>query len=307
MIIRFLELSYDMKNELKNFIPDDPQIECICTNLQFTEGPVWDKRNNRLLFSEIQFNTEHPREFDSNLKGNRIMSWSNEEGLQIFYEPSGNSNGLTFDDEGNLIVCEMENRCISSITPDKKRRVLVDAYNGRRFNAPNDIVVRNDGDIYFSDPEYGIYIGNREIPQQGLYKFNPSKKRIDLLIEDFVQPNGLAFSPDYNRLYVVDSARAFYHINYLDIDRKGNITESGIIAKVPGADGMKVDNHGNLYIACREGVCILSSSGENIGTINVPERPANLAWGDKDLKSLYLTAKTSIYKIRLLIEGLTTF
>jgi len=296
-----------VRDKLEGIMPKRAQVEKLCTGLQFTEGPVWDRRKKCLLFSDIQFDRENPREFDSELPGNRIMRWSQSKGLEVFREPSGNSNGLTFDREGNLIVCEMENRCISSIGQDKVRRVLVDRFEGKRFNAPNDLVVGFDGTIYFSDPEYGTYIGNREIPQQGLYRFNPIDQSINMLAEDFVQPNGLAFSPDYHYLYVVDSARAFYHIRLFDVDDKGNTTGGRVIAKVPGADGMKIDRNGRLYVACREGVCILSRSGEHLGVIRAPERPSNLAWGDSDWKSLYLTGRTSIYRMRLLTQGIPTF
>jgi len=295
-----------MVEGLREIVPKDVQIEHVCSGLQFTEGPVWNKREKCLLFSDIQFDTESPREFDKTLPGNRIMRWSPSKGLSVFRQPSGNSNGLTFDTHGNLIVCEMENRCISSINPDGAREILVDNFNGRRFNAPNDIVVRSDGNIYFSDPEYGIYIGNREIPQQGLYLFNPFKKKIDLLVEDFVQPNGLAFSPDHKRLYVIDSARALYHIRLFDVDKKGYLTGGRVIAEAPGGDGMKIDSRGNLYVACREGVCIFSESGEHLGNIKSTARPANLAWGDDDWKALYLTARSSILKIRLLTQGIPT-
>ncbi|MDH5771204.1 MAG: SMP-30/gluconolactonase/LRE family protein [Candidatus Bathyarchaeota archaeon] len=287
------------KDKLEGMVPKSAEVKRLCTGFQFAEGPVWDRREEGLLFSDIQFKNELP--------GNRIMRWSPSRGLEVFREPSGNSNGLAFDEEGNLIVCEMENRCISSIGPDGVRRVLVDRFNGRRFNAPNDLVVGYDGTIYFTDPEYGIYIGDREIPQQGLYRFHPSDGRLEMLAEYFVQPNGLAFSPNNRHLYVIDSARALYHIRFFDVDETGGITGGRVIAHVPGNDGMKVDRNGNLYVAGSEGVYVLSPSGEHLGIIPVPERPSNLAWGDNDWRTLYITARSALYKIRLVSQGVPTF
>ncbi|MHA1834914.1 MAG: SMP-30/gluconolactonase/LRE family protein [Candidatus Baldrarchaeia archaeon] len=291
------------KNKLEEIVPPDAKVKQICTGLQFTEGPVWDPEEECLLFSDIQFDRNRQRELDVAFPGNRIMRWSPKRGLEVFREPSGNSNGLAFDNRGNLIVCEMGNRCVSSIGRDGNRRILAGNFNGRRFNAPNDLDIRFDGLIYFTDPEYGIYIGDREIPQQGVYCFNPFRNELKMLVEDFVQPNGIAFSPDYRHLYIIDSARSFYHIRIFDVDKAGDISVGEVIAKVPGADGMKVDKNGNLYVTGREGIHILSQNGDFIGIIPVPERPSNLAWGDKDWRGLYITARSSIYYIRLLSQG----
>jgi len=274
-------------------------IQKLCTGLQFSEGPVWDRREERLLFSDIQFDEEIP--------GNRIMSWSPSKGLKTFREPSGNSNGLTFDQQGNLIVCEMRNRCISSIDPNGVRRVLVDRFKGRRFNAPNDVAVRYDGMIYFTDPEYGIYIGDRDIPQQGLYRFEPLNKKLEILAEDFVQPNGLAFSPNGDRLYVIDSARSLCHIRVFNVNNKGDISGGSILAKVSGSDGMKVDEEGNLYVAGSDGIHIFYPSGKNLGVIPIKERPTNLAWGGRAWRTLYITARTSLYRVHMSIPGKPTF
>lgn len=287
------------KDKLEGIVPKGTEVKRLCTGFHFAEGPVWDRREGCLLFSDIQFKNELP--------GNRIMRWSPSGGLEVFREPSGNSNALTFDEEGKLIVCEMGNRCISSIGSDGVRRVLVDRFNGRRFNAPNDLVVRYDGTIYFSDLEYGIYIGDREIPQQGLYRFHPSDGRLEMLAEDFVQPNGLAFSPNNHQLYVIDSAHALYHVRVFDVDETVGITGGHVIAKVPRSDGMKTDRNGNLYVAGSEGVYVLSPSGEHLGIIPVPKRPSNLAWGDNDWRTLYIAARSALYQIRLISQGVPTF
>lgn len=265
------------------------KVEKVVGNLQFTEGPVWTPWKT-LLFSDIP--------------ANRIYELSDNGRLKIYREPSGNSNGLTFDKQGRLIACEHSTRRVTRTEKDGTIVVLAERYQGKRLNSPNDVVVKSDGSIYFTDPTYGIKKEDQELGFQGVYRIRP-EGQLELLVDDFKMPNGLCFSPDEKQLYVADSSE-LAHIRVFDVTPDGKLTNSRIFAKTSGPggpDGMKVDVNGNLYVAGPGGVWIFDSAGKQIDLIKTPEVPANLAWGDEDGKTLYITARTSIYKVRLDVGG----
>jgi gluconolactonase len=264
--------------------------ERLATGFQFTEGPIW-LPDGSLLFSDIP--------------ANRIYRWTAESNIEVWREPTGNSNGLTLDREGRLIACEHTTRRVSRTEGDGTVITLADQYQGKRLNSPNDVVVKSDGTIYFTDPPYGIEPEEREQPCNGVYRILMDGT-IELLIDDFDRPNGLAFSPDESILYVDDSPRR--HVRAFDVQADGRLTNSRILADLdhpqPGSpDGMKVDEAGHLFVTGATGIWVFEPDGTHLGVIVTPERPANCAWGDADRKSLYITARTSLYRIRVKVPG----
>lgn len=261
--------------------------EQLATGFQFLEGPVWHP-DGYLFFSDIP--------------ASRIYKWS-DGAAEIWREPTGNSNGLTLDLQGRLIACEHSGRRVSRAT-NGTIEPLAEHYEGRRLNSPNDVVVRSDGIVYFTDPPYGIEPEQREQPCNGVYRVL-TDGTIERLVDDFDRPNGLAFSPDESILYIDDSPRR--HVRAFDVRPDGTLTNSRIIADMdhpqPGSpDGMKIDQQGHLYVTGATGVWVFEPDGTLLGVIATPERPANCAWGD-DYYSLYITARTSLYRIRTKVPG----
>lgn len=269
------------------------QVERLATGFAFTEGPVWFHDEEYLLFSDI------PK--------NRILRLASDGRVRTFRQPSGNSNGLTRDREGRLIACEHGNRRVSRTERDGKVTVLAESYQGKKLNSPNDVVVRSDGSIYFTDPPYGIKPGQQEQRIQGVYRLSPDMRELSLVAYDFEKPNGLAFSPDEKTVYINDSARR--HIRAFDVASDGFLNNGRLFSDmnvgVPGApDGMKVDVCGRVYCTGPRGVWVFDQTGVHLGTVITPEKPANCAWGDSDWRSLYITARTSVYRIRASTPGL---
>jgi gluconolactonase len=276
--------------KLKNLVESgDPEL--LAGNFQFTEGPVWHP-DGYLLFSDIP--------------ANRIYKWTPGKGAEVWREPTGNANGLTLDQKNRPIACEHTGRRVSRTEANGSVIALADRYQGKRLNSPNDVVVKSDGSIYFTDPPYGVKPEEKEQPHNGLYRILPDG-RLELLVNDFDRPNGLAFSPDESILYVGDSPRR--HVRAFDVRPDGSLTNSRLLADMdhpqPGSpDGMKVDEAGHLYVTGATGVWVFEPDGTCLGVIVTPERPANCAWGDADRKTLYITARTSLYRMRVKVAGL---
>ena len=293
---------------LDNVVPVDAQIEKIASGFVFGEGPVWD-HSGFLLFSDIP--------------GNVILKLTPDGRLTSFRKPSGydgtdatpgayvGSNGLTLDHQGRLTICETGNRRVTRVEKDGKLTVLADRFEGKRLNSPNDLVYKSDGALYFTDPPYGLPKGEhdpkKELPFSGVFRIAGGK--LQLLTSSLNGPNGLAFSPDEKYLYVDNSdvARKIWMRFELKPDGsldQGNLFYDATPAKEEGVpDGMKVDRSGNVYSTGPGGLWILSPAGVHLGTIVLPELPANCAWGDADGKTLYMTARTGLYRIRLKIAG----
>jgi sugar lactone lactonase YvrE len=293
------------KPGLHDLIAPDAPVERIAGGLGFTEGPVW--RGNSLLFSDIP--------------NKRIARWRRlPEGPELTTYATGNSNGLTLDRQGRVLAAEHGGRCVSRIADDGTRTVLAERFDGKRFNSPNDIVVKSDGSIYFTDPPYAVQpstpgmprppdwwtkpIPGKELPYQGVYRISPDGT-LHLLVDDFALPNGLAFSPDESVLYIDDSARK--HIRAFDVRPDGTLTNGRILLDMasedPGVpDGLKVDVQGNVFCTGPGGVWVCRPDGELRGRIVLPELPANLAWGE-DGTVLFLTARTSVYRLPTKTRG----
>jgi len=273
-----------------NAIMESNSLQQIVKDLKFTEGPVWHPEGY-LLFSDI------PADI--------IYKWTSDGKLTAFRSPSGNSNGLTLDKQGKLIACEHGNRRVSRIEPDGAVKIIAEKYNGKRLNSPNDVVVKSDGSVYFTDPPYGVEPAKRELDFQGVYRISPDGT-ITLLVNDFEKPNGLVFSPDEKVLYIADTDRK--HVRAFDVKPDGTLANGRVFAdlgaeKQHGPDGMKVDEKGNLYVT--SGVTwVFDKAGKHLGDIVTPEPPANCAFGGKDNKTLFITARTSVYKVQVKIVGI---
>lgn len=265
---------------------NNAKVEKLSDGFKFIEGPVWNP-DGFLLFSDIPADT--------------IYKWTPNHQVSVFRQPAGHSNGNTLDRQGRLISAEHDRR-ITRTAKDGTVVTLADRYNGKRLNSPNDVVVKSDGSIYFTDPPYGISSQQEELGFYGVYRLAPNGK-LTLLNKQMVRPNGLAFSPDEKKLYVSDSEKG--HIRVFQVKPDGTLTKGRIFAELkepPDSgvpDGMKVDVQGNIYCSGPEGIWIFSSAGKLLGKIIVPEVVTNLAWGDSDYKTLYITASTSIYRVRL--------
>lgn len=296
---------------LDAILPTDSKVEKVAEGFIFTEGPVWVPGGGYLLFSDIPANT--------------IYKWKPGGKAEVFRKPSGydggnapagafwGSNGLTLDKQGRLTICEHGNRRVTRIEKEGKLTVLAQSFEGKRFNSPNDAVYRSSGDLYFTDPPYGPIQGDndpkKEIPFNGVYRLTKAGK-VELLSKELERPNGIALSPDEKALYVANSLRNRMVWMSFPVNRDGTLGKGQVFFDATGftaggvPDGMKVDQKGNLYCTGPGGVLIFSPSGKHLGTIPVPEAPANLGWGDADGKTLYITARTSLYRIRLSIAGL---
>lgn len=283
---------------LDRLLGEDTPLERVATGFRFTEGPLWDPESEGLLFSDIP--------------ANRIYRWRSGATPVVFREPSGKSNGLAWDREGCLLACEHGRRRVSRTLPDSTQVALAESYRGRRLNSPNDLAVRSDGSVYFSDPPYGLTaefgeVGEPEQPLNGLYRVPPGGGEPELLAEDFDRPNGLAFSPDEQRVYVADTPR--YQVRVFRVAVDGSLSGGEVFAQFHAEqgngrpDGMKVDAEGNLYTTGPGGLWVLDPAGAVLGRIHLPEKAANCAWGDGDRCSLYITASTSVYRLRARVAG----
>jgi len=281
----------EKKNTVQDILDDSAKLEKVAGNFQFIEGPIWHP-DGFLLFSDI------PADI--------IYKFASNQQVEVFRRPSGKANGNTLDKENRLLTAENENRRVSRTEKDGKVIALADRYEGKRLNSPNDLVVKSDGSIYFTDPSYGVSKEREELGFYGVYRLAPDGK-LTLLVKDLVLPNGIAFSPDEQKLYVNNSEAKY--IAVYDVKPDGNVTNERLFADLKDAsqggvpDGLKVDVEGNVYSTGPGGVWILSPDGKLLGKISVPETATNLAWGESDRKTLYITGSTSLYRIRLKIAG----
>jgi len=285
----------------RRYVLDNAGLEEIAAGFRWVEGPVWMGDWNCLLFQDL------PR--------NRTMRWSEAEGLSIYRAPSDYGNGQTRDREGRLIACSHHGRCLYRTEHDGRVTRLIDRHAGKRLNAPNDVIVKSDGTIWFTDPLYGIsndYEGGRQESEQppALYRFDPATGDIRVAAGDFDGPNGLAFSPDERRLYVSETGDQSrpdprQYISVFDVGADGTLNGGDIFHKIaPGyCDGMKVDEDGNVWSSAADGVHCLSPEGRLLGKVRVPYRVSNLTWGGVHRNRLFIAASQRVFAIFLNRRG----
>jgi gluconolactonase len=261
----------------------------------FTEGPVWDPKGFLYVSDEEQN------------KIYRLALDGRKQELISLGDPDGN----TYDRHHRLIDCASVLRAIIAITPDGHYKVLADKFEGKRLNSPNDVIIGPDGAIYFTDPTLDLVKGEKqEIAFQGVYRLG-AKGDLRLLTKDLTQPNGLAFSPDGKHFYVDDSEQR--NIRVYEVTAEGNLVNGRVFGDEKGGehegvpDGIKVDMRGNLFVTGPKGIWVWDSQGHHLGTIEMPEQPANLTWGDKDYGTLYITATTSVYRLRTGVRGFVPY
>jgi gluconolactonase len=264
----------------------DYKVEKVAAGFQFTEGPVWS-REGYLLFSDVP--------------NDRIFKFVPGQGHEVARENSNGANGNTFDAKGRLYTCESRSRRVIRTDKSGKVEVLAESYQGKRLNAPNDIVVRRDGHVYFTDPAFGRQADTRALDFYGVYHIG-LKGELELIAKPEGRPNGVAMSPDGGLLYVANSDE--HNLRAYDLDAEGRASaERVLVSGIDGVpDGIRVDEKGNVYVTAN-GIHVYSAAGKKLATLSVPETPANCAFGDEDWQTLYVTARTSLYRIRLDVKG----
>ena len=277
-------------------LPAAPQLELLGERFRFTEGPVWDFRTGELIFSDIPANV--------------MYRYRPGQGVEVFRDPSRYSNGTTRDAWNRLVVCEHQSRRVVREDADGFTS-LADQYQGTPLNAPNDVALAPDGSLVFTDPHYGLLEGmggpaEQLLEYRGIYRIPPDGGPIELLVDDFAAPNGLAFDPSGTRLYIDDSERS--HIRVFDVGADGTLRGGGVLVTLAGddpgvPDGLKVDRVGRIWSTGPGGIWIIASEGDPLGRIRIPEVAANLGWGDGDARSLYITATDKLYRLRTQVEG----
>jgi gluconolactonase len=305
-------------------VPKDAKLERIATGFKWVEGPVWIEGS--LYFAEIPSNTI--RKWTPGYSVRTVLGSTGYQGMRPYGGPEPGSNGMTLDSKGRLTIAGHAQRDVYRIdSPYMRgpltvlpRTTLADSYQGKKLNSPNDLVYRSDGSLYFTDPPYGLRTQKdndpeKELKVNGVYRLaraeaqkEPANSALQLLVSDLPRPNGIALSPDEKYLYVDNSEPKKIWMRYR-VQPDGSLTDAKLFydatsdARPGGPDGMKVDEKGNVYSTGPGGVWIFSPEGKPLGTIVMPEKSANVAWGGPDRKTLYITASTSIYRIRLEIAG----
>ena len=268
-------------------------IQRLYTGTLWAEGPAWNGVGRYLVWSDIPNNVQH--------------RWLEEDShVSVLHNPSGFSNGNTFDYQGRQLSCEHGNRRVARYEPDGAITTIADHYNGKRLNSPNDVVVHPGGAIYFTDPPYGIlgdYEGHRAKPElkEAVYRVDPSNGRVTMVTDEVDRPNGLCFSPDYRLLYVADTGSGA-NIKVWEVTDNGTLRKGRQFVS-PGGDGIRCDADGNIWSASNPGVRIISPSGEQIGVIRLPETCANVCFGGSRRNRLFITASQSLYAVYVGVKG----
>jgi gluconolactonase len=277
--------------DFSQLVSSDWHVEKLATDMKFIEGPVWMPAGF-LVFSDTP--------------GNQLKKWSAKKGLEIFRDQANNPNGNTLDTQGRLVTCEDGLRRVSVTEADGTIRNVVDRYQGKRFNSPNDIVVKSDGTIWFTDPDYNVPKGEkRELDHKSIYRFDPKTKNLTVVAgADFDMPNGLCFSLDEKKLYIADSGKP-HHIRVFDVQEGGTLSGGEVFCVIsPGIpDGFRIDEFGNIWTSAGDGVHVFSPAGKLLGKIPVPQTPSNLCFGGSDGRTLFITARSSLYSIKVNVRG----
>ncbi len=290
-------MAIDMKSEaLSELIDPGAEVERVATGFTFTEGPVWNAEGDYLLFSDMP--------------GDVRRRWSESEGVTELRRPNNKGNGMVYDSEGNLLVCEHVTSSLVRERRDGVRETLAFHYQGKYLNSPNDVITRSDGTIYFTDPGFGrvAHFGiprEQELSFQGVYMIPAGGGDLQLIVaeDEFEQPNGLCFAPGEGQMYINDTTRAL--IRVYDVQDDGTLSNGRVFFEGVGSgvieegipDGMKVDERGNVWVTGPRGLWVISPEGEHLGVIEVPENVGNIAWGGPDWKMLYIPSSTSVYRV----------
>jgi gluconolactonase len=293
---------------LNKLLAEDAKIEKVDGSFKFTEGPIWSKKEKCLLFSDVPANVIYQYQ-PGNAKAVVFMEKSGYTESDSLPTNNSGSNGLVFDKTGNLLICRQGNRDVAKLTPDKKTEIVTSHYQGKRLSSPNDVCIKSNGAVYFTDPPYALNKKTRlqEVPYNGVYRVFDGK--VELMDSTLNRPNGVAFSPDEKYLYVNNTEKNAKIWKRYSVDKDGRVLGSSIFfdataMEEPGMpDGFKIDKKGNMYAAGPGGMLILSPEGKLLGVVKIPEIMSNCAFGDADGKTLYITARTGLYKIRTLIPG----
>lgn len=294
---------YEIRDpRFRQLIVPSAGLDELYSDCRWAEGPVWFADLNCLLFSDIP--------------NQRMLRCSPRGEVSVFREPSNFTNGNTRDRQGRLISCEHGKRRVTRTEIDGSITVLADSFDGKRLNSPNDVVVRSDGSVWFTDPTYGIlsdYEGYRAEPEQptrNVYRIDPSSGALSVVADDFRQPNGLAFSPDETRLYVADSARSHdetapSHIRVFDVEDGSRLANGRVFCDLDNGipDGLRIDTAGNVWTSAGDGVHCFAPDGTLLGKILVPQTVANLAFGGPRRNRLYITATRSLYAVYTTATG----
>jgi gluconolactonase len=288
---------------MKALLRADSELEKLATGATWSEGPVYLPQEDCVIWSDIP--------------GNRLLRWSEGDGLSVFLEPVHFQNGHTLDLQGRILACSHGKRCVERLEQDGTWTMLVNSYKGKKLNSPNDIIVKSDGAIWFTDPSYGLtqsdegYGGEQEQDGCYVYRFDPATNEIGAVVTDMVKPNGLAFSPDEKILYISDTAashdpKGHHHIRAYDVLDNKRTANGRVFAVIePGLpDGFRVDQHSYIFTSSLDSIQVYSPKGERLGKILVPEKVGNCAFGGPDKNRLFIAASTSLYAITLETKGL---
>ncbi|MCE9563245.1 MAG: SMP-30/gluconolactonase/LRE family protein [Planctomycetes bacterium] len=291
-----LALTSAAADEPKSLVEAGAKVKKLADGMKFTEGPVWLPAEKKLVFSDIP--------------NSKLMQWKEGDGLTVFRK-SEQSNGNILDLEGRLLTCQHAGRNIVRTEKDGSIKVLADKFDGKKFNSPNDLAIRSDGTIWFTDPPWGL-TEKTELAGHYVFKLDPKTEKVEVVVKDLAMPNGIIFSPDESRIYIADTGGHTKHpdpayhklpagIHCYEVSKDGVIGKKLFTIK-EGSDGLRVDVKGNLYITNGK-VKIYNPDGKLLEEIEVPEGPANLCFGGEDYKTLFITARTSLYSIRMVNAG----
>lgn len=280
-----------------SLVAEGAKVVQLASGMKFTEGPVWIPQRDVLVFSDIP--------------NSKLMQWSAADGLSVYRE-SEEANGNILDLEGRIISCQHKGRNLIRINADGTTTVLADRFDSKRFNSPNDVAIRSDGTLWFTDPPWGLS-GPHEIPGHWVYRLDPATGKVEVVLKTLAMPNGIVFSPDESRIYIADTGGHQRHPDpaYHQLPATiqcHQITADGKLGKKlfqidAGSDGMAVDVQGNLYTTHGGKVHVYDADGKEREQIDVPEGPANVCFGGKDYRTLFITARTSLYSVQMNVAG----
>jgi gluconolactonase len=296
-VIFTLALRGSHAQDPKSLVEPGAKVKKLAEGMKFTEGPVWLPAQKMLVFSDIP--------------NSKLMQWKEGEGLSVFRK-SEQANGNILDLEGRLVTCQHAGRNLVRTEKDGTIKVLADKFDGKRFNSPNDVAVRSDGTLWFTDPPWGLTAA-AEIPGHWVFKLDPKTGKVEAVVKDLAMPNGIVFSPDESRIYIADTGGHQKHpdpafhklpasINCYEMSKEGVLGKKLFTIK-QGSDGLRVDVKGNLYTTDGKNVNVYDADGKLLEKIAVPEGPANICFGGDDYKTLFITARTSLYSVRLINAG----